>query len=343
VSEAAVLEQRIELLTRLLRECGEIGPRDRVEQCDQLEGGWSRFSHVAVVGGPDIGERRFVVRVKAPYGLFDTDLVAEYNVFTALERLDLPTPRAFALHTEAENPFGGELFVMDFLRGRSPNVWRARDHETLRSDWDGPRGIATDLVTYAARIHAVGPESAPAGLPTVTYQQQVAAWRATYEEAGFSRDPVLEEAFVWLTENAPAPGPAGLVHGDFRIGNMLIEAGRVSAILDWELAYVGDVRFDIGYVATHYMGGKHLRAKTDLLGAVAEREWFYAEYERLTGHALDREAVRAFSVLGLASLMSMTYKGVRRYIDGRNTDFRRAWARFGLPGMRQELTELLDW
>jgi aminoglycoside phosphotransferase (APT) family kinase protein len=343
MTEAEVLSARRELVTRLLRAADEISPQDRVEECVQLEGGWSRFSHIARVRRHDSGERRYVVRVKAPHGLFDTDLVAEYNIFTALQELDLPTPRVFGLHTEADNPFGGELFVMEFLPGRSANVWRARDHEGLRADWEGARGIARDLVTYAARIHSVGPEWAPAGLPQLSFLQQVDSWRETYQEAGFHRDPVLEEAFHWLGQNPPPGALVGLVHGDFRIGNMLIDSGRVSAILDWELAYMGDVRFDLGYIATDYMAGKHLRPKTNLLGAVAEREWFFAEYERLSGGDLDRQAVRAFSVLGLASLMAMTYKGLRRYVEGRNTDFRRAWARYGLPGMRQELTALMEW
>jgi aminoglycoside phosphotransferase (APT) family kinase protein len=343
VTEAAVLAERRTLVEALLRRDGEIGTQDTVHQCAQLEGGWSRFSHVAVVRCRDGSERRFVVRVKAPFGLFDTDLITEYDVFIALQELELPTPRAFGLHRDPDNAFGGELFVMEFLSGRSANVWRARDHTELREDWEGPRGIATDLVTYAARIHAVGPEAAPPDLPRISFAEQVARWRATYDQAGFNRDPVLEEAFHWLAANSPAQARLGLVHGDFRIGNMLIEGGRVSAILDWELAYVGDVRFDLGYIATEYMAGKHLRAKTDLLGAVAGREWFFAEYERLIGAELDREAVRAFSILGLASLMAMSYKGMRRYVDGRNTDFRRAWARFGLPGMRQELTKLMDW
>ena len=98
--------------------------------------------------------------------------------------------------------------------------------------------------------------------------------------------PVQDE----ITKTTPPPPPSevpppppptetvtGLVHGDYRIGNMLIDGGRVSAILDWELAYMGDVRFDLGYIATDYMAGKHLGTKTDLLGGVAEREWFFAE------------------------------------------------------------------
>jgi aminoglycoside phosphotransferase (APT) family kinase protein len=343
MTDAEIPQQRLEFLTVLLRDAGELGTGDRVAQCNQLEGGWSRFSHIATVRASDGSECRYVVRVKAPFGLFDTDLIAEYDIFVALSNLDIPTPRAFGLHRGAENPFGGELFVMEFLPGSSANVWRARDHASLQADWDGPRGIARDLVAYAARIHAVGPDWAPAGLPRLSFLDQVQRWRATYADSVLHRDPILEEAFHWLLANAPTETRIGLVHGDFRIGNTLVEGGRVTAILDWELAYMGDVRFDLGYIATDYMGGKHLRRKTHLLGAVAEREWFFDEYERASGEALDRDAVRAFSVLGLASLMSMTYTGVRRYMDGRSSDFRRAWARYGLPGMRQELAALMDW
>jgi aminoglycoside phosphotransferase (APT) family kinase protein len=343
MTSAEQLEERKQLLSGLLEAAGELARGERVESCEQLEGGWSRFSHIAVVRGADGGERRYVVRVKAPYGLFDTDIVAEYNVFLGLQELALPTPRVFGLHETADNPFGGQLFVMEFLRGSAVNVWRARDHDVLREDWAGRRGIATDVVESAARIHRISPAQAPPAVPHISYAEQVERWHATYTDAGFNRDPVLEEAFWWLRDNAPVGGAHGLVHGDFRIGNMLVASGRVTAILDWELAYIGDVRFDLGYMATDYMAGKHLRPKTDLLGAVAEREWFFAEYERLTGAPLDRDAVRSFSVLGLVSLMAMTYKGLRRYADGRNPDFRRAWARFGLPGMRQELTELMEW
>jgi aminoglycoside phosphotransferase (APT) family kinase protein len=343
MSAAEQLEERKRLLTDLLEAAGELTPGEHVDSCDQLEGGWSRFSHVAVVRGADARERRYVVRVKAPHGLFDTDIVAEYNVFRGLQELELPIPRVFGLHETADNPFGGQLFVMEFLHGSAVNVWRARDHALLKEDWAGRRGIATDVVASAARIHSISPAQAPPGVPHISYAEQVERWNVMYREAGFNRDPVLEEAFWWLRDNAPAGGARGLVHGDFRIGNMLVDSGRVTAILDWELAYVGDVRFDLGYMATDYMSGKHLRPKTDLLGAVAEREWFFGEYERLTGARLDRDAVRAFSVVGLVALMAMTYKGLRRFADGRNRDFRRAWARFGLPGMRQELTELMEW
>jgi len=341
--DATIISERKALLTSLLRDAGELRAGEQIDELTQLEGGWSRWSHIAGTRGDGGAEREYVVRVKAPFGLFDTDLIAEYNIFVGLQELDLPVPRVFGLHEAVDNPFGGELFVMEYLPGRSANVWRARDHAALQEDWNGPRGIARDLVEYLARIHSVGPADAPAGLPTVGFQNQVARWRRDYEESGLNRDPIIEEAFHWLTEHPPAEERTGLVHGDYRIGNTLMEGGRITAILDWELAYMGDVRFDLGYIATDYIAGKHLRPKTHLLGGVAERDWFFAEYERLTGEPVDHDAVRAFSVLGLASLMAMTYTGLSRYLDGTNRDFRRAWARYGLPGMRQELAALMEW
>jgi aminoglycoside phosphotransferase (APT) family kinase protein len=343
MSEAgSVVADRRSFLTRVLSDSGELEPGEQVTEVLQLEGGWSRWSHLARARTA-LGERRYVVRVKAPFGLFDSDLIVEYELFKMLEAVDVPTPRVFGLERSPVNPFGGELFVMEFLAGHAPNLWRAKDHEVLRAGWNNDRSIACDLVADMARIHAVGPDLAPHSLPTIRFPQQVAHWRGVYEENRLVRDPALEEAFAWLEARAPEKPHIGLVHGDFRIGNTLIDGGRVTAILDWELAYVGDVLFDVGYFALDYTAGKHLRQKTSLIGGVADREWFLSEYERLTGRPLDREAVQTYGVLGLASLIAMTAIGVRRYVDGKTSDVRRVWARFGIPGMREELAKLMDW
>jgi aminoglycoside phosphotransferase (APT) family kinase protein len=336
------MTERLSLLTRILREAGELHDDEEVTGVTQLEGGWSRWSHIATARLRD-GERRYVVRVKAPFGLFDTEIDVEYDIFKALESVDVPTPRAFGLQESADNPFGGEFFIMDFLSGHAPNLWRAKDHAALQADWGDARGIAQDTVTTLARIHSVGADRLSASLPRLTYPEHVAHWRTQYEEHRLVRDPILEEAFDWLAGRVPDDPPVGLVHGDYRIGNTLIGDGHVTAVLDWELAYVGDVRFDVGYFALEYTAGKHLRPKTSLMGGVADGAWFLDEYERQTGRPLDREVVRTYSALGLASLMAMTAVGIRRYTDGQTTDVRRVWARFGVPGMRQELTQLMGW
>jgi aminoglycoside phosphotransferase (APT) family kinase protein len=335
-------DARRALVDKLLRAEDVLRPEDAVVDLVQLEGGWSRYSHVATVRSADGAERRFVVRVKAPVALFDTDLVVEFDILSGLEGLDVPTPRVYGLH-EKENPFGGELFIMEHLSGRSFNTWRAKDNAILAADWENGRGLAQDVVAALVGIHSVGPDAAPPALPRVTFEGQAQRWQQEYRDADLVRDPVMEAAFDWMADHVPAEERIGLVHGDYRMGNMLAEGGRISAILDWELAYLGDVRFDIGYLALPYIAGKHLRAKTQLLGGVADSDWFYAEYERLSGFEVDREAVRAFSVLGAISLMTMVHTGARRYVDGGTRDIRRVWARYGLAGLRQDLADLMGW
>ncbi len=343
---AAVSEEldreRKDLVSSVLVEADEVQSGAEVLSVRQLAGGWSRWSYVATARDED-GERRFVIRVKAPSGLFDTDIAMEYDIFRGLEHLEIPTPRAFGLERSPDNPFGGEFFFMEMLPGWAPNVWRGADRAKLEADWADGRGIARGLVQHLAAIHSVGSADIPESLPTTDFATHVGRWRDAYESNLLVRDPVMDEAFVWLSERTPADARVGLVHGDYRTGNLLVDEGRVTAVLDWELAFAGDVRFDLGYLAMQHMAGKHLRPRSELLGAVADRDWFFDEYQRLTGADLDLDVVRTYSVLGLASLAAMIVVGIRRYKDGGTDDVRRVWARYGLAGYRQEMAELMGW
>jgi aminoglycoside phosphotransferase (APT) family kinase protein len=180
-------------------------------------------------------------------------------------------------------------------------------------------------------------------VPRLDFLQVVDRWQTVYEEKHLVRDPVSEEAFAWLRSRVPADTKTGVVHGDYRTGNALIDEGRVTALLDWELAYVGDVRFDLGYLTLERLAGKHLRPQTELLNAFAEEDWFFAEYARLTGEPVDRDVVRTFSVLAVMMLLATHYQGIWMYSHGRSKDFRLAWNRFGVIGLRQDLTRLMEW
>jgi aminoglycoside phosphotransferase (APT) family kinase protein len=146
-----------------------------------------------------------------------------------------------------------------------------------------------------------------------------------------------------LRSRVPETAHTGVVHGDYRIGNALVDDGRVTAVLDWELAYVGDVRFDLGYLCLERLAGKHLRPQTTLLNAFADEDWFFGEYARLTGEPVDREVVRTFSVLAIMMLLATHYMGIWMYHHGRSKDFRFVWNRFGVIGLRQDLTHLMGW
>jgi aminoglycoside phosphotransferase (APT) family kinase protein len=335
---------RVEAIDAHLRRAGRLRGDERVVAVSQMSGGWSRHSFVAGVAGP-AGEvsREYVVRVEAPGGVLETDVATEYAVFAALEGQPVSTPRVFGLEPAADNPFEGPFFVMEKVGGHAPNVFRSADREELAESWRGDRAIARDMVENLAGLHQLELSSVPPSVPRLEYAEVIARWHDVYRRYRLVRDPVIEEAFRWLEGREPAHPRVGLVHGDYRIGNALVAGGRVTAMLDWELAYVGDVRYDLGYLALERLAGKHLRPVTSLFGAFAERDWFFSEYERLTGSAVDPEDVRTFSVVGIMMLLGTINMGTAMYARRETSDFRLAWARFGTPGLRQDLTTLMGW
>lgn len=338
-------DERAAAVTAALQAVGELGPGDRVTAVEQLSGGWSRHSHVAVAALAAGGERRYVIRAEAPGGVLDTDLASEYVLYDALAAADdVATPRVFHFDGTPDNAFGVRFIVMEHVEGRAANTFRRPDREWLEADWADSRAIATAMADNLARLHAFPAERIPRGtVQELGFLDVVDRWQGIYEERRLVRDPVSEEAFRWLRSRVPPDEHRGVVHGDFRVGNVLVHEGRLTAILDWELAYLGDVRFDLGYLALQRLAGKHLRPVTPLLNAFADEDWFFEQYAQRTGRPVDREVVRTFSVLGIMMLLATHYMGVWMYAHGESRDFRLAWNRFGAVGLRQDLTHLMEW
>jgi aminoglycoside phosphotransferase (APT) family kinase protein len=345
---AATAQERARAITEDLREAGELGPGDQVSAVSQLSGGWSRHSFVAEAT-KDGAPRRYIVRAEAPGGVLETDIAAEYELYHALnDAPDVATPRAFTFAATRDNAFGNRYIVMEAITGDAANTFRRPDRAWLEEDWNGPRGIAEDMATNLAAIHRFDTHGLGDVVPRLGYLDVVDRWEAVYLERRLVRDPVTEEAVAWLRSRVPADTQEGLVHGDYRTGNVLVDrerpgGPRVTAVLDWELAYVGDVRFDLGYMSLERLAGKHLRPQSALMNAFTEEGWFLDRYGALTGHPVDPEVMRTFAVLAIMMLLSTHYLGIWMYAHGESTDFRLAWNRFGVIGLRQDLTHLMGW
>jgi len=333
--EAALLEA--------MRDAGTVGERARVAELSQMEGGWSRHTWAATVSDPDAGELEVIVRVRPPGALLDTDLAQEFRTYRALVDTPVPTPSLHGMVDAGDTPFDGPFFVMERLPGRSPNVWRPRERKLLEADWGGDRGYARDLVDALAAIHALPAAAVEGAVVARDFAATLDHWQGVQSEQALVDDPVVEEAYAWARSREPDPVAPRLVHGDYRIGNCLIDDGRVTGVLDWELSFVGDPRFDLGYVALDYHAGKFAKPGSPLLNGVAERDWFERRYAAATGMTVDREAVRTFSVVGLLMLYAILVTGLRHYDDRATDDIRLAWTRFALPGLRQDMIRLMGW
>ena len=109
----------------------------------------------------------------------------------------------------------------------------------------GGAALAQDIATAMARIHALDPAGA-AQLPRLEPAAGVERLATQWAEAGGDR-PIIALGLAWLRAHTPAPVPPVVVHGDLRIGNLMVHDGRLSGVLDWELAHLGDGHEDLAY------------------------------------------------------------------------------------------------
>jgi aminoglycoside phosphotransferase (APT) family kinase protein len=343
MTASSVDPARAEAMLAVMRGAGSAALGDRVTYLEQLQGGWSRHSYAARVSHREGAEREYIVRVRPRVSTLDTDLGMEFRTFALLVDEPLPTPAVHGFEPSVETPFDGPFFVMDRLPGESPNVWRRRDREVLATNWSDGRALAEDLVHHMASIHAIDARRAASAAVVRDFDATVEHWQGVYEEHKLVNDPVVDEAYAWVGSRRPDPVAPSLVHGDYRIGNCLVDGGRISAILDWELSHVGDPRFDLGYMSLGYHAGKFTSPGSPMLNAVADHDWFYERYADLSGRPVDVEVVNTFAALGALMLFAIMTTGLRVYANGNTQDIRLAWTRFVLPGVRQDLSRLMCW
>ncbi|WP_368039486.1 phosphotransferase family protein [Sphingomonas sp. ID1715] len=168
---------------------------------------------------------------------------------------------------------------------------------------DPARGLLDDFARELARIHSIGLDEVPDGVSRTETAEMVDALAAHFESHGGDR-PVMALALSWLRDHLPPPAPPVLLHGDFRIGNLMAAASGLTAVLDWELAHVGDRHQDLAYGCINSWRFGRIDQPAFGIGQLPE---LFAAYERESGVAVDPARFRfwlVYSTLwwGLTSL-----------------------------------------
>lgn len=162
----------------------------------------------------------------------------EAVALAAAAKNGVPVPRLVD-HGDAPDVLGAPYLLLAHVEGESIARRILRDDEYAIAR----RRLAADLGRAAAAIHEV-PTGQVAGIPAADGLSLL--WER-YLECRVPR-PVIEVAFRWLEERRPDPVEAKLVHGDFRLGNVLVDGDGLAAVLDWELVHLGDPMEDLGYL-----------------------------------------------------------------------------------------------
>jgi aminoglycoside phosphotransferase (APT) family kinase protein len=276
----------------------------RISGLSRFHGGAARETWRFTLHAGDQQEG-LVLRRDPAASLITTSRAAEFHVLGRAHRAGLPVPEPLHLDpTGAE--FGSPGFLMrEVPGGRAPGLFE--------EDPYGPqRGLTGhDLFAALGRLHRLVPDEMDrAQLPVMDAAARLAHWVAEIEAHKIQPEPVAMAAIRWLQANVPPPsGPPALVHGDFRSGNFLVGAdNRLLALLDWEMAHVGDPMEDLAWVMDPLWG----HGADGLVAATLPADAAIAAWEAASGRRYDaRHAAwwRLFAgVTGLAIWISSSFE-----------------------------------
>jgi aminoglycoside phosphotransferase (APT) family kinase protein len=197
--------------------------------------------------------------------------------------------------------------------------------------------LAAQSGAIAARIHAVDPATLPE-LPVMGVREQIQQQR-TLLDAFDEPHPAFELGLRWLEEHAPSEREPALVHGDFRNGNFVIGADGIRAVLDWELAHLGDPLEDLGWLCVKSW---RFGNADKVAGGFGALDQLLSSYTRAGGAPVDEETVRFWVVLGTVKWGVICAGQALAFVNGilRNVEMAALGRR--VAEMEWDLLDLLD-
>jgi aminoglycoside phosphotransferase (APT) family kinase protein len=262
---------------------------------------------------------RFVLR-RPPLGhVLATahDMAREHRIIAAVGRTGVPVPRALGLCTD-ESVNGAPFYVMSYVDGVVlDSVERAAQLPV------GLRVTASEhLIDVLADLHAIDVDEV--GLGDLAkregyVERQVKRWSTQWEQSKTRELPAIDEVARRLRERIPVQRGVSIAHGDYRFGNCLtdVTAGRIAAVLDWELCTLGDPLADVGYLGVYWFDGEAANVRANdptSAGGFPTYAELLERYARRTGRDLSGiDYYVAFSCWRLAVISEGVYA---RYLHG---------------------------
>ena len=282
-----------------------IGEVVSVEDLARLPGGASRETWSFTARRRDGTGQRLVLR-RDPPGAPGSGLRLEASLLAAAARVGVPVPRVVAAGGEtaggetaggetagphglgasaASHGLGAAFMVMEFVEGETIPRRILRDERLA--------GIRPVLAEHCGRVLAAIHRMAPAEVPGLAGGDPLEQLRGLLDHLG-QPHPAFELGLRWLAETRPPPSAESVVHGDFRNGNLIIGPEGIRAVLDWELAHVGDQLEDLGWLCV-----KAWRFGAALpVGGFGTTDQLVGAYQEAGGGSVDPDALRWWQMLG---------------------------------------------
>ncbi len=302
---------------------------DDVPRVSQFPRGFSNLTYLV-----EVGERAYVLR-RPPFGVgkgVAHDVVREARLLSALGAAYPRVPRILAI-CDDPSVLGAPFYLMARATGI---ILRDRLPADSSIDTDTMRRISEAAVDTLAEIHAVDYRGAgleSLGNPDGYVERQVSGWTRRYEASRTGEQPAVERIATWLATSIPTEQSserrAALVHNDFKYDNLVLDRhdpARVLAVLDWEMATIGDPRMDLGTTLAYWVeAGDPPLLRALGLGVTAlpgnlTREEVVARYEASTGRVVAQPVF--YYAFGLFKVAVIAQQIFARYVKGFTKDER---------------------
>jgi aminoglycoside phosphotransferase (APT) family kinase protein len=294
-----------ERLRKLLQSKVE-GPFE-VSKINALTGGFSKeqFSFQLDWRDSDGKPRseRLVLRITPAASAAETHRLREFQLMGALQGA-LPVPAARWIDPEGEL-FGQPCLVCSFCEGVTKPPGDAVSGMRTSFGPDYRKALAPQFIRYLAslanfdwRKHDLSAFDAPKQGTPPGVIQHLNWWERVWAEDSVAAEPLLTLVGHWLRDHAPPIDKVSIVHGDYRAGNFLfsLETRQITAILDWELAFLGDRHADLAYVVDPLFSERSETGEMLVCG-LCTREEFLADYAKYSGLPVDPQRLRYYEIL----------------------------------------------
>lgn len=298
---------------------------------ENIEGATGPFTYDLITGGhsnitfkvTDANGTELVLR-RPPLGAVLAtahDMGREHRIISGVGRSDVPVPRALGLCSD-ESVNDAPFYIMNYVDGLvahdATSIGKGMPDHDLRAT------TSNAVVDVLAQLHLVNPDDVglgELGRKEAYLDRQLKRWSGQWEKSKTREMPDMDWVYEELIKRKPEQRYTGIVHGDYRLGNMLVDpvTGAVSAVLDWELCTLGDVLADVGYLLNNWVqpGERTAVGATGFAtatGGFATREQLVERYIEKTGFEVgDVNYYRAFQNWRLAAIV----EGVlSRYLQG---------------------------
>ncbi|MFF3572666.1 phosphotransferase family protein [Nocardia jiangxiensis] len=295
-----------------------------IEGLSRLGGGASKEQFVFDLDWQSDGQQRrdrMVLRMDPPASMVETPRRREFEALDMLHGA-LPVPRVFWM-TEDPDELGAPSMICGYVGGTATAKDAVKTASGLGTTYGAAlrRTLGPQFVRYLAELHRFDWTTYPLDSfqrprpgSTDAVDWRLASWDRAWQEDAFESHPVIALTQQWLWERRPVVDHVSVVHGDYRNGNFLFdeERGTITALLDWELTYLGDRHHDLAYAMMDGWGETDPVTGEFYCSALVTREQMIAEYESVSGLSVDSERLEYYTVLNMYwAAVALTGSGPR--------------------------------